>query len=434
MTTHDKAGPGPATATGMYRWYVLAMLFLVSVLNTMDKMLIPALAEPLRLEFDLSDSQLGLLIGLVFSVAYAIASIPMGVLIDRVNRSRLLASLLLIWSAMTLVSAKAGSLLSLALCRMGIAAAESGGNPTSFSLISDYFSREQRGRAIGIFSANSAIAGFLVYAIAGYVAEHHGWRMAFVISAIPGFLLAAIIFFTVKEPVRGAFDAPSELPDPSTPAPTPLDVFRGIISDPSLRLVTVAGVCVILALVGTSAFTASFFVRLHGLSLQETGVTAGAISGGGAIIGALAGGIMADRALRHSADGACRLLSWITLIAIPLGVVGFAASNLSVVVATLFLFQVLLTSFYAGTYATILEISPVKVRGATVTYITIALNLGGYGFGPQITGVLSDLFAGLGFEQSLRYALLSVLSVLILSSVAYRKAAQTIERSHEAQA
>lgn len=417
--------PG-AELQSSYRWFALGLLFLVSVVNTIDKMLIPALAEPLRLEFELSDSELGFLIGLVFSVAYGLASIPMGILIDRVNRTRLLGILLVSWSLLTLLSARAGSLLGLALCRMGVAAAESGGNPTTLSLISDYFPHEERARAIGIFSANSAIAAVLVYTVAGIIAGEHGWRAVFVLASVPGLILAGLIFVTLREPRRGAFEtAPVEHDEQNAGL---AEIAKSILGNRTLLWVAGAAVFVIIGQAGSGAFTATFFVRLHELSLATAGAITGAIMGLGFAIGTIAGGVVADRAAQRRKGGGVRFIATVTLLAVPFGVIAYTVPVLSVAVVSLFIFQVLGTCFYGATLATILELSPVKIRGSIMTYITLIMNLGGYGLGPQFTGLFSDFFGWLGASEPLRWAMVAIICMMAVSALFYFIAARRMER------
>lgn len=421
----------PAPAASPYRWYALAILFLVSILNTIDKSLIPALAEPIKLEFDLSDSQLGLLIGLVFSVAYAIASIPIGLLIDRVNRARMLGILLITWSGLTLLSAKAGSFMSLALCRMGVAAAESGGNPTSLALISDYFPKEERGRAVSIFSINSAIASLVVFSAAGYIAAEYGWRTAFVVAAIPGLILGAIVFLTLREPVRGAFDPPSQNPTDEKHASL-IDILKSIAANKPLLWVAAAAVLAVLGQAGGGAFTAAFFVRIHGLSLIHAGVVTGVLAASAFAIGTIVGGIVADRQGKKTPGGGCRFLCLMLLAAVPFGFAGFIVPSVTASVALLFVYKMLAGSFYGATLSIIMNLSPIKMRGATMAYITIIMNLGGYGFGPQVAGVFSDLFKLAGAAEPLRWGLVAVSSVFLLSALCYYQAARRMDRQSAA--
>ena len=392
-------------------------------MNTIDKQLVPALAEPIRLEFDLSDTELGFLAGMVFAVAYAVAAIPMGILIDRANRSRLLAGLLAAWSILTILSARANSFLGLALCRMGVAAAESGGNPTSLSLISDYFPPQERGRATGIFSANGAIAGFLVFSLGGLVAAQYGWRAAFALAGVPGLILSLLVLLTLREPVRGRFDPPDVHRDEQK-RPGVLQALKAVVANKALFSITLGAILVIMGQTGSAAFLAAFFARIHELSLERAGLTAGAVLSAGLIIGTVSGGFVADILSRRTKGGGAYFVSGATLLAVPLAIFGFTASNLVFSLASIFAFMVLGSCWYGATYAMILELSPVRMRGAIVTYVLLILNLCGYGLGPQFAGIFSDLFAMMGFSDSLRWGMVSSGSLLILSAMFYYRAAR----------
>ncbi len=411
-----------------YRWYVLGLLFLVSVLNTVDKLLIPALAEPLRQEFNLSDSQIGFLAGIAFSSAYAIAAIPMGLLIDRVNRARLLAVLLMIWSAMTLLSARASSLFSLTALRMGVAAAESGGNPTSLSIISDYFAKSERGKAVGIFTANVAVATFIVYSLSGYVASEYGWRTMFIIAAIPGLLLALLILLTLREPVRGAYDPPEERAQKKSAGVS--EAFKEIVSNRTLLWVIAGGVLVIMCMAGLGAFKPTFFVRVHGMSLTEAGFATGLVMAPASALGAMVGGFLTDRARKQKPGGGFRVVTITSMLAVPFGAIGFLASSYEVAIAFIFLYNFTSMCFYAATLSGIMELSPLKIRGSVITYSTLILNLGGYGLGPQVTGLLSDGFKLLGAANPLQWGMAASTSLMFLGALCFLAAARRLD-SHK---
>jgi len=159
-----------------------------------------------RREFALSDSQLGVLNGFAFGLMFALAGIPIGLLVDRVNRCRLLATMVFLWSSATAGCALARDYLGLLIGRTAVGAAESGGAPTSFSLISDYFPPRLRSSAVGFYYLGGAIGGLMCYRVGSQVAAHFGWRAALLASSIPGVMLAVLGLFTLREPSRGATD------------------------------------------------------------------------------------------------------------------------------------------------------------------------------------------------------------------------------------
>lgn len=409
----------------MMKWYALAILFLVSVVNTIDKLLIPALAEPLMREFNLSDGQFGFLVGIIFSVSYGLASIPIGLMIDRYNRTRLLAALLFIWSGMTLLGARVSSFGGLVLCRMGVAVAESGGNPATLSLIGDYFPKEQRSRAIGIFSTNAAVAAVLVFSLAGIIAAEHGWRMVFVVAAIPGFVLALVVLFTLPEPPRGQYDQDDhQIADQKHYGLG--EILRAIKANKPLLWVVLAGVLVIIGQTGGNAFVSAFMVRVHDFPLEKAGVITGVLMGLGFALGTVGGGIIADKASRGDPGGGCRFVGLVTLAAVPIGVFAFTVPSFWLSIPALFVWQVLSTCFYGATLSTILTLAPVAIRGSVVTYATLCMNLFGYGLGPQFAGMFSDFYRLMGISAHLQWGLASVLVFMLISAFCYLGAARRL--------
>ena len=142
------AAPPPAAAEpqvegrpGVYGWYVLVLLTATYAIHAVDRSVINVLVEPIKREFHINDSAIGLMTGPAYAVAFALAGLPLGILVDRVRRQRLLAALLLIWSALTAVGGLTTTFVTLVATRAAVGAAESGSPPTALSLVSDYFPR-----------------------------------------------------------------------------------------------------------------------------------------------------------------------------------------------------------------------------------------------------------------------------------------------------
>lgn len=389
-------------AGGLYRWYVLGLLFVAATFSTIDRYMIAALAQPLKLEFGLSDSQIGFLSGLLFAVSYTLVGLPLGLLTDRARRARLLAILMGIWSLGTMASGMASSFLSMAAARMTVAGAESGAGPTTVSLISDYFPPRRRGLAIGIYFANNAIATFLAFTVGGYLAVRFGWRIAFVAAGLPGLLLAVVVFLTLKEPKRGAFDS-----EPQTRAKGPgiAQTFRELGASPALLCLTAASVFMVAGISATSTFMAAFFTRSHGLSVADAGVLTGIVIGGAYAIGSVGGGLASDRLSKRSPGGGCYMMAALTVLAIPLYCIAFFAPGIVQVVALMVIAKLLLSGFYAVTMVASVTEARVTVRAAVSSLIMILMNLGGFGLGPQVAGVASDMLAASGVAHPLNWSL-----------------------------
>src|SRR5271155_3531409 len=176
----EPASAEAAGATGVSRrgWDALAVMLLIFSCHFLDRAVLSLVAEPVRKEFGLSDSQLGVLNGFAFGLMFAIAGIPIGLLVDRINRSRLLACMVFLWSSATALCGLAQSYAALLTGRMAVGAAEAGGAPTSLSLMSDYFPPRLRSTAVGYYYLGNAVGGLMCYLVGSRGAAHYGWRGA----------------------------------------------------------------------------------------------------------------------------------------------------------------------------------------------------------------------------------------------------------------
>ncbi|WP_033074278.1 spinster family MFS transporter [Sphingopyxis sp. MWB1] len=225
--TEQKASP--------YAWYALGILFLVYVLNFIDRQIITILAPDIKRDLGLDDADIGFLYGTAFAVFYALFGIPLGRLADSWHRVRLLTIGLSLWSAMTAVSGLAKNGTHLALARMGVGIGEATASPSAYSLISDLFPKNMRATALAIYSAGLYFGGGISLMIGGLIVQGWndaypgggpfglvGWQAAFMAVGIPGILLA-IWVATLREPVRGLVDGV-----PTEPSPTP---FKGFFEE-----------------------------------------------------------------------------------------------------------------------------------------------------------------------------------------------------------
>ena len=204
--------PAPTTESadkpGAYRWYVLALLTLTSAFSVADRLVFGILVEDIKAEFALSDFELGLLGGLAFSLVYVLAGFPAARFADRSTRKNIVASAISFWSLMTAACGMATGFWTLFLARTGVGVGEGCSGPSSQSLVADYFARHELAKAMGFLTigASMGTAGGLL--IGGQLAEIFDWRWAFVLMGLPGVVLGAIIFLTMREAPRGRYAPP----------------------------------------------------------------------------------------------------------------------------------------------------------------------------------------------------------------------------------
>lgn len=402
-------------------WPTLILLMAVFTVGNIDRALVSVLAEPIKREFLLSDSQLGLLTGLAFAIPYTLAGIPMGRLIDRSHRVRLVTGMMIVWSGLTAGFAFLQSYAAMIAARMALGASEAGQAPALTALASDLAPPEKRGRAIGLLYLSTPLGIIIGFAFGSLVAAHHGWRTAFLVAAAPGFILAAAMWVLVREPVRGGADTD----DGAAPMPKGSSgpIFRG---DPFPVLLVAACGLAVAGQVGISAFLAPFLVRVHGVDIGQAGLLIAATYGVGGLIGIAGGGAIGDWLAKRTGNG-----DLIGVAVFNVGAAGFAIlattlASLAAALAALALYAVLCVAYYGPVIGAYVSRLPADRRGVGMAVLMIVMNLVGYGLGPQIAGSLSDLFARLGFESSLRPALSTTAclycasAVLLLAACRYR--------------
>lgn len=190
---------------GGYRWYVLGLLTLTSLFSVADRLVFSILLEDIKAEFDFTDFELGLLGGLAFTATYVLIGFPAARLADRSIRKNIIASAITFWSLMTALCGAAVGFVTLFLARTGVGVGEGCSGPASQSLMADYFRRDELARAMGFLTWGATLGTVTGLMAGGLLAEAYGWRMAFVLMALPGVVLGAFLYFTVREPQRGRF-------------------------------------------------------------------------------------------------------------------------------------------------------------------------------------------------------------------------------------
>jgi predicted MFS family arabinose efflux permease len=390
----------------------------------MDRNVLTILLEPIRTEFRLSDGELGLLSGLSFAIFYALAGLPLGLAADRLNRRNLIVVCVGLWSAMTAVCGLSRSFVQLLIARIGVGVGEAGGGPAAMSMISDLFPAAERATAISAFYLASPVGAMLSLAGGGWVAQHYGWRAAFLVAGAPGIALALVLLLTVREPLRGVADG-----GPARPAASPLGATLRFIRSQAALLHVIAGTTLIVFVVsGIGAWSASFFIRFHGFRLAAIGPLLAVANGAFGIVGALTGGLVADRLGRRDERGR----PWSVAVAALLMAPALAAALLAPdrrVAAAFFAGYVLLSSvWYGPCYALAQSLVAARMRGAIAAVIYLTSNLLGYGLGAQAIGYLSDLLSSGHGGEGLRAAMVAAATVSLWAALHFYLAGRTLRR------
>lgn len=410
-----------ASGDDRYRWYVLLVLTLAQICHTVDRALFGLLLEPLGRDFRLSDQQLGLLAGFAYGLSFAVMVIPIGMAVDRVNRTRLLAAVLAIWSAFTAMCGLVTSYAGLVVSRALVGAAEAGSAPTSMSLIADYFRREQLATATSIWYLSAGIGTTLTFLAGGYLVENHGWRVACLTAGAPGIAVALLLLAIVREPVRGGKEKV-----PAGGAPSLSSGLRYIHSRPALVQCMAGIVLLSIPQSGIAAWIASFLIRSHGLSMTQVGFAVAITSGLlGSIGGLLAGGLVdwLNRRIGHFDPAVPAFVSAFTVAAATL-LFGIALTAHSAVWAIgAFILSGLLLNAHNGPASSLAAtLAGPDVRGLTIAIIQFGANLIGWGLGPLIVGTISGHF---DTENGVRWGLMSLLFFSALGSWQFCRAGVT---------
>ena len=416
-------------SSSIYAYYVLFILALVYLFSSIDRTLISVLAEPIKRDFNLSDSQLGLLTGLAFAISYSLAGIPLGLLVDRHRRTRVLATLVTIWSGLTFLSGLAVSAVTLGLARIGVGASEAGASPASMSLVTDYFPKERRGFALSLFYMSTPISIALSFAIGSAIAAAYGWRAAFFVAGVPGILLAALILFTVREPERGRYDPVD--PDAARERYKFREAARTLVTIRPLLLLMLGAISVVIAQAGIGAFTSPFLIRVHGLSIEQAGYAIGAVKGTTGILGLLAGGLVADRLAKRSAHAGPRMTGLLVMLCTPCVAAAMLVPSWTMAMVFIGAFNFLNYTYYGATFATYMTLAPVRMRGALAGMLAVANTMVGYGFGPPLAGTASDLLANAGVADPIRWALVITGGFFAVGGFVFLAAARAIRRMEQ---
>ena len=409
------------------------MLFLVYVLNFIDRSILNILAQPIKDDLGLHDWQIGLLGGIAFALFYTTFGIPIARLADTHNRRNIIAVCLAVWSAMTAVCGLAQNFWQLLLARVGVAVGEAGGSPPAHSMISDLFASDRRATALAIYALGIPVGTMIGNLAGGWINEALDWRTAFIMVGLPGVAMALVLRFTMQEPPRGFSE---QVAAAKADAPPVMFVFAALWSRKSFRYMSLGAALHALVGYGVGPFIAPLFIRVHDMGTRDIG-TALFWLGFAGILGTVSGGYFADRLGKRDVRWYVWLPGLATLISVPFSTAVYTWPD-PIVAFWIAAVPGFLGSYYLGpTFSMTQGLVGLRMRALAAAILLFILNLIGMGLGPMIVGATSDLlnaYTDLG-DHSVRWALVSVLIFNVLSTVFYLMAARDLRadlaRSHE---
>jgi len=413
--------------------YVLGALTLCYVFNVMDRsQILAASVQAIKKEFGASDFQMGMLSGIPFALFYSFLGIPIAAWADRSSRRNVLALAVATWSGMTALFGMAVNFTMLFAARIGTAVGEAGGSPPSHSLISDYFPKSRRGTAFATYALAVPIGTSLGAAIGGWGNQQLGWRMTFVMVGLPGILLALLMRLTVLEPPRGMADGVSHSAA-NAKAPGMFEVLRFLWLRQSFRHLSLATALHSVVWYASGAFNNAFLQRSHEMSVAQAGYwisILSAIAG----LGTFFGGFMADRLSTRLNDR--RWYMWVpgvaTLLCVPFQFLAYLSPSLAIALPSFVGLMLMAAVFFGPSFAMTQSLATLRMRSVATSLLLFIQTLIGNGFGPSVTGYISDWLAPSLQRDSLRYALVIIGVVNLWAALHYLIGARSLRGDLEA--
>ena len=411
-----------APFSARYSNYVLFILTGVYVFNYIDRQILVILQESIKKDLGLSDTQLGLMTGFAFAIFYVSIGIPIARLADKGNRKKIITISLIIWSGMTALSGRAQNFFQLLLARIGVGIGEAGGSPPSHSIISDLYPPEKRATAMAIYSSGISMGVLIGFLVGGWIDHYFGWRTAFFVVGFPGIIYALILYFTVKEPLRG-------LSENKTGADLQFSIKEVILSlwrSKSFRYLALGTGMAAYAGYAKTSWIPPFLSRVHGMKSDEIGNWLGLLIGIGGGLGFFLGGFLTDKIGKADNRWYLWLPAAALLIAIPFSLTIYFVSNTKVVLMFIPISAFLLSFYLAPCIAITHRLVGLRMRAMASAILFFVLNFVGLGCGPLITGMVSDFLKPSMGTESLRWALSSALIANILAALFFFIAARTL--------
>lgn len=413
------------------RGLTLGLLTLTYFFSFMDRQILAILLEPIKRDLVLTDTQLGLLSGLVFALFYATLGIPIARLADRTSRRNIIAAALAIWSVMTALCGLAQNFSQLILARIGVGVGEAGSGPPSQSIIADLYPPEKRASAMAIYSLGVLLGGGLGIMIGGNVAHAFGWRAAMMVVGLPGVVLAVIVWLFIAEPRRGLSDVQRVAEEQHEEAlPSMWHAFQAMLRDP-IAVYLVAGIT-LTSLVGyaLTGWGPSYMQRSLGMSMLDVANYIALPAALATAVSALVGGALADRmAKRHGLYAQPWVITAMKVMAFPFGIAFYFFDDVTVAVGAYFVSALFAGAYIGPTYALIQHLAPLRMRATWAAITLLTTNLLGLGLGPLAVGKLSDMLRPTYGDQSLRYAMFSVALITPLAIFMYWRAGVLMKRA-----
>jgi MFS family permease len=415
MTETPMESSRPASPRGL----VLAMLLLVYIFNFLDRQILSILAQPVKADLGLDDTQLGMLGGLAFAALYSTLAIPFAMLADKTSRSWVIAVALGVWSAFTALCGAAQNFTQMFLFRLGVGVGEAGGVAPSYALISDAYPPERRAGALSIYSLGIPLGSAGGALLGGYIAQNVEWRTAFVVVGVLGLLVAVPFKLIVRDPPRKA---------PAT-GQAPLGHAFGILArKPSFWLLAFGAAAGSMCGYGVAFWLPSLMMRSFGLNIGQVGQFFGALLLTGGVAGILLGGYLGDRLGARGKRWYALAPAICYVAGTPLFIAGVLSGSWQTAFALFVLPQALVYVWLGPVLTAVQHLVPAHMRATASASFLLINNLIGLGFGSWVIGGLSDHLAPTYGAEALRYAVAAGLCLYLVAGALMLLASRFLAR------
>jgi predicted MFS family arabinose efflux permease len=392
------------------------VLFTINLFNYIDRQVISGVLPLVQQDLQVSDTALGWLAS-AFMILYLTASIPLGVLGDRIARHRLIAVGVGVWGAATFLSGLARSYGQLFATRTLVGIGEASYGPTATAMVSDLFPRERRGLVNGLFNAAIPLGGAIGVIAGGLVGSRYGWRAAFLLVGMPSLALT-VLAWQLGDPPRGAHDLVPPRDGNGLPGGL-LENIAGLFRTPTFVMVCAVGMLVAFAIGAFNHWLPLYLHRVKHLSVPEASFWFGVLSAVGGFLGVVSGGFVGDLLARRTPAGHLLTVAAGFLLAAPAGIVMILSSQRAVFLPALFFAVTFLVLYIGSVNAVIHNVVHPTLRATAVAIFVFIINLGGAALSPAVVGLISDR------RQSLQAAML-MLPVLVFFAGLIALAAATV--------
>ncbi len=406
-----------------YRTYVLVVLTLVYVVNYLDRQILGILLPQIQKEFTLTDTDLGFLSGTAFALLYATLGIPIAIFADRVNRRNIIAVSLATFSLMTVLSGYTVSFWQLVLTRFGTGIGEAGTAPSINSVLADLYPPEKRASALAFYAAGLNVGLLLGFFGGGWIAQHYGWRDAFLAAGLPGLAMVVLLLFTVREPVRGTVERLADVEAP----PGIWAVARHLWRQPSFRWIALGTAMSAFGGYAAIFFVPKFLFVSHHMTQSEIGLALATLTGVCGAIGTYLGGFFSDRLGKRDVRYNMYVPIWAIFITIPFAPIFYLTPSTAVALAAGIIPGLTGACYLGPAYAMTQSLVPLRMRAQAVSILLFILNGIALGLGPLTVGKISDLLKPAFGADSLRYALMSSIVTGLTAAFCYWRASKTLK-------